>query len=224
MADPHSETVSKPSAAPPPRRAEPSPSPAAEPASFRPDDGGRQAREGDIALTQEGGELAAAARQTTLASIRLWEQALEPFNQVLSGMARLSQAFWRDAASGLRAPQVSRLLTPAPFLDLPSVDVKETADACVVSVELPGLTEQDIKVSAEDGLLRIQGRKAQEQDAATSTYRRSERWFGQFERSFPLPPGVAPERMTTAMRHGVLEIVLPKAAPTENAPAGAVRH
>ena len=233
MADPHRDTTSKPAAAPSPSRAERSASAPAEPASFRSDDAEPatapprrpgKAQEGDIPLTQEGGDMATAGRQAMLASARLWEQALEPINMVLSNMARWSEAFWREAASGLRPPQVSRLLTPATFLDLPAVDVRETAGACVVSVELPGLTDQDVKVSASDGMLRIQGRKVQEQEAATSTYRRSERWFGQFERSFPLPPGVAPERMTSAMRNGVLEIVLPKAAPTEEAPQGAVRH
>jgi len=232
MADPHSHTT-KPSAAPSSSRADRSSSAPAEPASFRSDEaasakpptrGHGRAQEGDIPFTQEGGELAAAGRQAMLASARLWEHALEPFNIVLSSMARWSEAFWREAASGVRPMQFSRLLSPAPFLDLPSVDVKETAGACVVSVELPGLTDQDVSVSADDGMLRICGRKTQQQDAATSTYRRSERWFGHFERSFPLPPGVVPARMTTAMRDGVLEIVLPKAAPVETPPRSAVRH
>lgn len=235
MAEPHSDTTPNPSAPNPsagPSRERAGPSPPAEPASFRPageaDGPGPEAKsapgEGKIEFTHEGGDMAAAGHQAMLASVRLWEQALEPLQAFVSSMTRWSEEFWREAASGLRPVPFSRFLNPAPFLDLPSIDVRERADAYVVSVELPGLTDRDVSVSTERDMLRIQGQKTQDQDAATQTYRRSERWFGHFERIFPLPPGVAADRMTTSMRDGVLEIVLPKlASAVEPAPTG-VRH
>jgi HSP20 family protein len=237
MVDPHSDTTASPSAGPSRESAGPSRSPPAEPASFRPAEeedvkasGGPgpearpEPREGKIDFTHEGGDMAAAGHQTMLASVRLWEQALEPFQTFLSSMTRWSDEFWREAASGLRPVPFSRFLSPAPLLDLPSIDVKELADAYVVSVELPGLTDGDVSVSTERDMLRIRGQKAEDQDAATQTYRRSERWFGHFERIFPLPPGADADRMTTSMRDGVLEIVLPKLASAAEPPQTGVRH
>ncbi|CAN7549096.1 Hsp20/alpha crystallin family protein [Caulobacter sp. LjRoot300] len=231
MADPRHDTTPSPSAKP---SAETSRSPPAEPASFQlagetgrapPGRPAAEAREGDIDLTQEGGELAAASREAMLASTRLWEHAFEPFQAFLSSMTRWSDEFWREAASGLRPAMLPRFLGPAAFLDLPSVDVKEQVGAYLVSVELPGLTDRDVSVSTDGDMLRIQGQKKREEGEATQGYRRSERWFGQFERSFTLPPGVARDRMTMSMRNGVLEIVLPKAdAPEPEPPRTGVRH
>ncbi|SFK63465.1 Hsp20/alpha crystallin family protein [Caulobacter sp. UNC279MFTsu5.1] len=232
MADPRHDPTPTPSAKPSAGTAR---APPAEPASFQPagETGaappGRptaEAREGDINLTQEGGDLAAASREAMQASTRLWEHAFEPFQAFLSSMTRWSDEFWREAASGLRPAMLPRFLGPSAFLDLPSVDVKEQAGAYLVSVELPGLTESDVSVSTDGDMLRIQGQKRREEGEATQGYRRSERWFGQFERSFTLPPGVARERMTTSLRNGVLEILLPKvdAPPQPEPPRTGVRH
>jgi len=236
MAHPRSDPTPTPSAKP---SAEAARSPPAEPASFQP--GGETgaappgrpaagAKEGDINLTQEGGDLAAASREAMLASTRLWEHAFEPFQTFLSSMTRWSDEFWREAASGLRPVMLPRFLGPSAFLDLPSVDVREQDGAYLVSVELPGLNERDVSVSTDGDMLRIQGQKRREEGETTLGYRRSERWFGQFERSFTLPPGVTRDRMTTSMRNGVLEIRLPKAdAPPEperesEPPRTGVRH
>lgn len=237
MAQPHSDTTPNPSAGPSPEGAGPSRSPPAEPASFRPVDeeeakpsggpgpeAGPGSTEGKIDFTHEGGDMAAAGHQAMLATVRLWEQTLEPLQAFVASMTRWSEEFWREAASGLRPMPFSRFLSPAPFLELPSIDVRELADAYVVSVELPGLTDRDVSVSTERDMLRIQGQKTQDHDAAPQAYRRSERWFGHFERIFPLPPGVAPDLMTTSMRDGVLEIVLPKLASALETPPTGVRH
>lgn len=237
MAEPRSGTTPNPaspnpSAGPSRDSAGPSRSRSAEPASFRPageeEGAAPEAKpapgEGKIAFTHEGGDMAAAGHQAMLASVRLWEQALEPLQALVSNMTRWSEEFWREAASGLRPMPFSRFLSPAPLLDLPSIDVKERADAYVISVELPGLTARDVSVSTERDMLRIQGQKTQDHDAATQTYRRSERWFGHFERIFPLPPGTAADRMTTSMRDGVLEIILPKLASAAEEPPTGVRH
>lgn len=203
----------------------------AEPASFQSD--GKTATKaaeheprehGGIDFTLEGGEMAAASRQAMLTAVRLWEQALEPVQALQTSMMRWNEQFWREAAGGARAPQMSRLLTPASLLSLPSADVKETAEAFIVSVELPGLTEQDVSVSIDHDQVKLQGHKAREQERETSTYRRSERWFGAFERTFPLPEGVAHDRITRSMRNGVLEIVLPKATSQTAPPQATVRH
>jgi HSP20 family protein len=231
MADPHSDTTSVSSSERSRKGANqsiPSSSSRAEPASFRSGGkagSGREAdKNGGIDFTPEGGEMAEASRRAMLAATRFWEHALEPFQAFQASMARWSDQLWRDAAGGARSVQVSRLLTPAPLFGLPSTDVKETAEAYAVSVELPGMTEQDVSVSTDDDQLILRGQKIEEGSHATSTYRRSERWFGRFERIIPLPSDVAGDRIRSSMQNGVLEIVLPKKASALEPTQTAARH
>lgn len=203
----------------------------AEPASFRADDDdadGQARHEGRVDFTVEGGDAAAAGREALLAAADFWRQALEPFQTLQAGMMRWSDQLWRDALGGARPAQLSRLLTPAPLLGLPAADVRETARAYVLSLELPGLTERDVSIAVDGDQLVVRGHKAPAREDETSTYRRSERWFGQFERSFPLPASTAPDQITSAMRDGVLEIVLPKLVPQAGGASAAspdmVRH
>jgi len=224
MVDSHSGTTSKSSAGSPRSNAalgKSSQSRPVEPASFQSgDDGERQlgdgpkhqAGENAVNFTQEGGDAAAAGREAMLTALNFWELALEPLRTWQAGMMRWGDEFWREALGGVRPGQVSRLLSLEALFGLPSTDLKETADAYVLSVELPGLSEKDVRISTNGDILLVRGHKAQEQQQATSTYRRSERWFGQFERTFPLPPDAVRDRITTSMRDGVLEILLPKTA------------
>ena len=93
----------------------------------------------------------------------------------------------------------------------PAADMGETPDELIVSVDLPGLSEKDIRVSITGDLLMIQGeRPLREASREASPYRR-ERWFGKFERTFSLPIPVEAQRIRATYRDGVLVVRLPKA-------------
>lgn len=77
---------------------------------------------------------------------------------------------------------------------LPPVDVTENGDALLVEVEVPGVPLDDLKVSLENNLLTIRGKKRQEI----------------FERSFTLPATVDADRITATYDHGMLTVTLPK--------------
>ena len=93
----------------------------------------------------------------------------------------------------------------------PSVDVYETADAFVVTAELPGLARADIDIRFHDGHLTLQGtrRKA---DVPCERFHRVERGHGTFFRRFALPTTVDPEAISADLKDGVLTVIVPKAA------------
>lgn len=100
----------------------------------------------------------------------------------------------------------------------PTVDVAETEASFEIRAELPGVTQEDVKVSVKENLLTISGEKRQEKTDDTENYRRIERRYGNFQRTFTLPPKVKADAIKAEFREGVLTVAIPKAEeakPTE---------
>jgi HSP20 family protein len=93
---------------------------------------------------------------------------------------------------------------------MPQVDVRETAKEIRVTAELPGMEEKDLAVSFLEGLLTIKGEKNEEHEEEKGDVHRSERQYGMFERTIPLPAEVDPDKVKAAFKKGVLKITLPK--------------
>lgn len=91
----------------------------------------------------------------------------------------------------------------------PAVDVAEETDKIVVRVEAPGMNEQDLRVSFEDGLLSISGERQFERKEDRS-YHRIERAYGSFTRTFSLPRSVDAGQIAATYRDGILEVTIPK--------------
>jgi HSP20 family protein len=92
----------------------------------------------------------------------------------------------------------------------PPVDLYETADAFVVTAELPGLRRADIDIRYHDGQLSLQGTR-RTPDVPCERYHRVERGHGGFYRRFALPTQVQPDAITADLRDGVLTVTVPKA-------------
>ena len=92
----------------------------------------------------------------------------------------------------------------------PRVDVVETDTEVRVSAELPGLDDKDIDVSLSRGALTISGEKKHEKEERGRNYYHSERSFGSFRRSIPLPSEVQADKADAVFKNGVLTITLPK--------------
>ena len=133
-----------------------------------------------------------------------------PFYTVQMEMMRWLDDLWRETTGGLRPAQPSRALSIAPLVGLPPADVKETDQAYTLCVELPGLAKDDVDLSIQHDMLIVSGHKAEEREEASAAYRLSERRFGRFERSFPLPPDVIRGELDATFKDGVLKIVLPR--------------
>ena len=92
----------------------------------------------------------------------------------------------------------------------PHVDVTETDRKIKVSAELPGLSQEDVDVSLSRNVLTIRGEKKQEREQRAHSYLRTERSYGSFTRSIPLPAEVDTDEIDAVFRNGVLTVTLPK--------------
>ena len=103
---------------------------------------------------------------------------------------------------------LERLAAHGPQGWAPAVDLCETQDAFLFTVELPGLTRDQIRIDVHDNKLTLQGRR----DARVSCdqYHQVERGHGEFSRAFALPPTVDPQQISADLHQGVLTIVIPK--------------
>jgi HSP20 family protein len=92
----------------------------------------------------------------------------------------------------------------------PAVDICEDKESVKLTVELPGMKREQVKLHVEDGVLTIKGERKFSEETKRENYHRIERSYGAFSRSFTLPSSVQQERITAAMRDGVLEVLIPK--------------
>lgn len=93
----------------------------------------------------------------------------------------------------------------------PAVDILERDVEYEVRMELPGVRKDDVKITIENNVLTIRGEKKQESNEEEKGYRRVERSYGSFQRSFTLPTSVRPEKIDATVADGVLTVRLPKA-------------
>lgn len=95
---------------------------------------------------------------------------------------------------------------------LPSLDVRENAEAVTIEADLPGLDEKDVHVTLLDGVLTIKGERKSELEEKNESYHVSERSFGSFARSVRLPDSVDENRIEARFDKGVLKVVAAKKA------------
>ncbi len=92
---------------------------------------------------------------------------------------------------------------------IPAADIEESQDGFVVRLDLPGVTQQDVKVHLLGDTLTVRGERTL--DRKDRTLHRVERQHGTFERTFTLAVPVRPDQVKATFRDGVLEIRIPKA-------------
>jgi HSP20 family protein len=97
---------------------------------------------------------------------------------------------------------------------LPRVEAFQKGDRFIVRAELPGLKKEDVQVDIADEALTIHGERREEREEEREGSFFSEREYGQFNRTIPLPEGVIAETAEAAFRNGVLEVTM-QAAPSE---------
>jgi HSP20 family protein len=118
----------------------------------------------------------------------------------------------RDEFFGGRDPSLWESPWRAAHNFNPAVDVVENDAAYLLTAELPGLAPENIDVQVENDVLTVRGERKSENQQERGGYRRVERSYGSFARSFVLPKGTQVDAIDAQVEHGVLTVTIPKAA------------
>lgn len=102
--------------------------------------------------------------------------------------------------------------TPSPASWTPTVDVRETKDAWVFELELPGVDPAAVEVTTDEKVLSVRGEKqSQRTEGEENRWLSVERLTGSFERSFRLPSSVREDAIEAKFQNGLLTVTVPKA-------------
>lgn len=94
---------------------------------------------------------------------------------------------------------------------VPNVEVYETDKDLIINVELPGLDPKNVNVEISADSVYISGETKQETEIQEDTYYRSERMFGEFKRTIPLPDQIKDQEAKATFKNGLLTIRAPLA-------------
>src|SRR5258708_17246197 len=130
----------------------------------------------------------------------------EPFRKFSTLQARRNRLFRETYSDSAR----DESLTTSSFA--PAVDVYEDEHNVTLKIEVPGIDEKDIDVRIENNTLIVHGERKIEKEEKEENYRRVERQYGSFTRTFTLPNTVETENVSATYDKGVLKIKLAKKA------------
>ncbi len=130
----------------------------------------------------------------------------DPFHEFSTLQDRMNRLFRNSYGSEGQ----QEALTTSTFA--PLVDVYEDEHHIQLKIEVPGIEEKDIDVRIENNTLTVHGERKFEKEEKEENFRRVERQYGSFTRSFTLPNTVDPEQVQANYDKGVLKISLSKKA------------
>lgn len=91
----------------------------------------------------------------------------------------------------------------------PSIEVRERDNELIVCAELPGLRKEDVNIEVDADQLVISGERRAESESKEQGWYRSERSYGSFCRTVPLPEGAQTDNVQAKLRDGLLEVTVP---------------
>ena len=142
-----------------------------------------------------------------------------PFGMMRSMMDQMDRLF-EDFTGTSMGRSRSMPTTPSPLqgtgggygttsLWYPQIEVSEKQGNLVVCADLPGLKKEDVQLEVHDDHLVLQGERRNESSQTEGGIYRTERSYGSFYRTIPLPDGVNPDQVRATFKDGVLEVTVP---------------
>jgi HSP20 family protein len=109
-----------------------------------------------------------------------------------------------DLMKGSEVPSIDRnIMTPL-------ADVRETEEAIMIIMDLPGIEKQDVDITILDGEIRVIAERKTGSEIADKEYHKRERIHTEFHRTIKLPIAVKAEEAQARLNNGILEVTIPK--------------
>ena len=134
-------------------------------------------------------------------------RSFDPFRDLAALQSRVNRVFRESQGQG---PEGQESLTTTSFA--PPVDVYEDEHNVTLKIEVPGIDEKDIDVRIENNTLTVHGERKFEKEEKEENFRRVERQYGSFTRTFTLPNTIDQESVQATYEKGVLNVKLAKKA------------
>lgn len=125
---------------------------------------------------------------------------LSPFNNDFFNDRFFSQLMPRTFSELMRAGNLG-----------PSVDLRETDTEFILKADLPGISQEDLDLTVEENVIILKGETKQDEVREEKGYHLTERRYGSFYRTVPLPTEVKSDQAVAKYKNGVLELRVPKA-------------
>lgn len=132
----------------------------------------------------------------------------DPFRELEEMSTRLNRLFGRSLPTLAQGDKDAMAMIDW----APSVDIAETAEEYQIKAELPEVKKEDVKVSVDNGMLRIEGERKHEKEEKGKKWHRVERSYGSFLRTFTVPDNADATKVSAEFKKGVLSVHLPKSA------------
>lgn len=117
--------------------------------------------------------------------------------------------------------QIQRIFNEFPFKNkmsgsfTPAIDMLEDEKNLYLTVELPGIEKEDVKISLHNDLLTISGERKREEKKEKENFYHLEMCYGSFNRAITLPVEIDSEKIEANFKNGILKIQLPKSNPKD---------
>ncbi|MGZ3697970.1 MAG: Hsp20/alpha crystallin family protein [Bdellovibrionota bacterium] len=144
-------------------------------------------------------------RSKNMPSVRSDNQFWSPFQELMrlqSDIDRLSEDFM--------GPSTGMDIFRMPNAFVPAVDVQEADDHFLLSMDMPGIRKEDVKIEVQDNTLSVTGERHDECEEKGKNHYHAERFYGTFQRSLSLPGNIKADQIESSFEDGVLRIALPK--------------
>lgn len=99
---------------------------------------------------------------------------------------------------------------------VPAAEIEETDEAVLLKLEVPGMDAKDIEIQATAEAVSISGERKSETKSEEGGVKRSEFYYGSFQRVIPLPTRIQNTNVTAEYTNGILNLTLPKAEEEKN--------
>ncbi|QNJ98567.1 Hsp20/alpha crystallin family protein [Constantimarinum furrinae] len=108
-------------------------------------------------------------------------------------------------------------------MSLPKVNIKESDDAFMVEMAVPGLKKSDFQIELDNQVLSISTETKEQNEQKEGNYTRREFGYSSFKRTFTLPETVNDEQINANYKDGILSILLPKKEEAKRQPARSIK-